>query len=172
MSGQSGTSFPSSGQPGLGVLLRAPSSDVRGPRVRKPPPPCRTTALVPIVPLTMQTGPPTSTRLIPQRYAGHMTRNVRRSFPGVGVLRPLVDRQRNSSPCLTFFPPVPGLSEGVPGANRARAGRQPPAGPAGHGRPSRKQGQGAAGPVQHPHRRTRRQPMNSHRCTELVTVCR
>lgn len=59
------------------------------------------------------------------------------------------------------------------GANRARAGCKPAAGPAvpaGEGRPGRKQGQGAARPVQHPHRRTRCQLMNSHRCAELVTI--
>lgn len=59
------------------------------------------------------------------------------------------------------------------GANRARAGHKPAAGPAvpaGDGRPGREQGQGAARPVQHPHRRTGRQLMNSHRGAELVTV--
>ena len=62
---------------------------------------------------------------------------------------------------------VPGLFEGVPGADRACAGHQPAAGPAepaGERGPSRQQGQGAAGPVQHPHRCTRRQLVNC-RCS-------
>lgn len=66
-----------------------------------------------------------------------------------------------------FF--FPGLFEGVPGANRACAGHQSAAGPAvpaGDWGQSRKQGEGAARPVQHPHRCTRRQLMNSrHRLT-------
>lgn len=69
--------------------------------------------------------------------------------------------------CLFFFSPsVPGLFEGVPGANRARAGHQPAAGPAvpaGERGQSGKQGEGAAGPVQHPHRCPRRQLMNLQR---------
>ncbi|XP_034382471.1 G1/S-specific cyclin-D2b isoform X3 [Cyclopterus lumpus] len=50
-----------------------------------------------------------------------------------------------------------GLFEGVPGANRACAGYEPAAGPAvpaGDRLQSRQQGEGAAGPVQHPHRCT------------------
>lgn len=74
-----------------------------------------------------------------------------------------------------FF--VPGLFEGVPGANRACAGHQSAAGPAvpaGDRGQSTQQGEGAARPVQHPHRCPGRQLMNSHRHhltrTQLVTV--
>lgn len=73
-----------------------------------------------------------------------------------------------------FF--VPGLFEGVPGANRACAGHQPAAGPAvpaGDRGQSTQQGEGAARPVQHPHRCPGRQLMNSHHHltrTQLVTV--
>lgn len=70
---------------------------------------------------------------------------------------------------------VPGLSEGVPRANRACAGRQPAAGPAvpaGDRGQRRQQGEGAAGPVQHPHRCTGRQLMNSHhRPTHTARDC-
>lgn len=61
---------------------------------------------------------------------------------------------------------VPGLFEGVPGANRACAGHHSaarPAVPTGGWGQSRKQGEGAARPVQHPHRRTGCQLMNPRR---------
>lgn len=70
----------------------------------------------------------------------------------------------NSGLHVCYFS-VPGLFEGVPGANRARADQQPEAGPAvpaGERGQSGKQDQGAAG-VQHPHRCPRRQLMNSQR---------
>lgn len=63
------------------------------------------------------------------------------------------------------LPFVPGLFEGVPGADRARSGQQPAAGPAvpaGERHHRWQQGEGAAGPVQHPHGCTRRRLMNSH----------
>lgn len=68
---------------------------------------------------------------------------------------------------------VPGLFEGLPGADRARPGLQPAAGPAaaaGGRRPGRQQGPGAAGSVQHPHRCARRQLMNycRHPTNELT----
>lgn len=65
----------------------------------------------------------------------------------------------------------------MPGANRACAGHQSAAGPAvqaGEHGASRGQGEGATGPVQHPHRRTGHQLMNSHHHatrTQLMTVC-
>lgn len=160
---------------------------MRGPRVRIH---SCTTVLVPIVLLMMLTRPPTLTHLIPWCYARHMTRNNILVWLNYVVWRPLVDAGCNttgvffsfflfetaghlSNDFLTF--PVPGLFEGMPGANRACAGCKPAAGPAvptGDGCPGRKQGQRAARPVQHPHRRTRRQLMNSHRCAELMTVYR
>lgn len=63
----------------------------------------------------------------------------------------------------------------MPGANRERAGHQPAAGPAvpaGDRGQSGHQGEGAAGPVQHPHRCTGRQLMNSrHHLTHTHHSC-
>lgn len=70
----------------------------------------------------------------------------------------------------TFF--SPGLFESVPGADRARVGLQPAAGPAvpsGDGDQSWQQGKGAARPVQHPHRRAWCQLMNCHRHLTRIT---